>query len=64
MTTLSNTQTSNSSANPATIRLAAIGMGERATHIIKLLSKAKEQVELAVLVDPNTQRAECCKEDK
>ncbi len=43
---------------PATIRLAAIGLGERAAWMIKLMAEADPDVRLEALIDPDPRSAQ------
>lgn len=64
MTVLSDTQHQVKPLKPVTIRLAAIGLGERAAWVTQLLTQINEHVELAVLVDPNPAKAQAYIDDK
>lgn len=64
MTVISDTQHSTAPKQSATIHLAAIGLGQRATRIMQMLSKLNENAQLSVLVDPDEKKLQQCKEDK
>ncbi|HCD33602.1 MAG TPA: oxidoreductase [Phycisphaerales bacterium] len=58
MTLVSDTQHTVTPSKPSTIRLAAIGLGERAAWITQLITEQDEHAQLDVLVDPNPQKAQ------
>lgn len=64
MTLLSGTQHQAPAAKPATIHIAAIGLGLRATWIVQLLSRINANVQLSVLVDPDPAKVQTCIDDK
>lgn len=57
MTVLTDTQSTVKPSSTSKMRLAAIGLGERAAWITQLLTELDAHAELSVLVDPNPEMA-------